>query len=136
MLLELVLGTSGAFKKLNSQLGSINNRERWRILTQARCALMAITLRACERALGSAYAGRDRGEDRGWIMFAYDDKGRCVPVVKIGPSHPKRFADFEQPLGLTVLEPALFDVAVFEAWRRDEGARRQRRRASSRAPVR
>ena len=133
LLLELVLGTPAALKKLNSELRSVNNRERWRRLTQHRCALVAITLRACARAVGSAYAGRERGEDRGWILFAHDDQGVRVAVITISPSQPKRFEDFDVPLELTILEPARFNVDVFEAWRRDEGSRRQRRRASSRA---
>ena len=100
-------------------------------MTQHRCALVAITLRACERALGAAYAGRERGEDRGWVLFARDDHGGRVAVIKISPSRPKRFDDFEQPLELTIVEPARFNVEAFEAWRRDDGAHRQRRRPSS-----
>jgi hypothetical protein len=92
--------------------------------------LVAVTLRACERALGPAYAGRERGEDRGWILFARDELGARVAAMTISPSQPKRFDDFELPLELTVLEPARFNVEAFEAWRRDDLSHRRRRRAS------
>jgi hypothetical protein len=135
-IVELALDIPGALKRFNSQLRSLSNQQRWRILNQHRCALVAVTLRACERALGSSYAGRERGEDRGWILFAHDDQGGRVAVLKISPSQPKRFDDFAVPIELTVLEPTRFNVETFEAWRRDDGSHRRRRRATSRAAAR
>jgi len=101
-------------KRFGKALGRAARRLRWRRLQQMYCSKISCALAAGERALGAAYAGRERQPDKSWHMRAKAEDGSQTVAIMVAPTPISRFESFEEQIRVRVLRPALVDLHVLE----------------------
>lgn len=112
---QVHIPTLSDMRRLIRAAEKYRRKKEWRRATVLRQTRVSLCLRAFERVLGAKYAGRKKGADRRWGIFARSESGEVVVVAYVGGGPTKRLEEVRAPIPIEVLDPFLVDVDALRA---------------------